>query len=299
MRIPVQSYKTSYLQSYSRLVACAVLSIALATPASAQLGKLKKIASDAAKDAATGKKPDPAASAGLPGAKIDYAVTDERLTAIMSVLAPMADEARRESEARKVRAGYEAKSKAFTECLNKSAQGATPDAMAMGSAKGEALTAKMSTYIDRATKAQQAKRWREYVANTDSSLVTQMAISMLMMPSAKCGVMPNMPPAMIEASARHMEQSSSGVSQNSLGSDELVVPAEKRAGMTSGQFGRIRETIAIWLLIQSGDLPANTHKFTDAEQAVLSAKSTELKMYAPLFKDGVMRWATWGDIKSW
>lgn len=299
MRIPVQSYSASQLTSFSRLVACAVLSFALATPASAQLGKLKKIASDAAKDAATGKKPDPAASAGLPGAKIDYAVTDERLTAIMSVLGPMAEEARNESEARKLRVGYEAKSKAFTDCIEKSAQGATPDVMAMGSAKAEGLQGKMSTYMDRATKAQQSKRWREYVANTDSALVTQMAISMLMMPTAKCGAMPYMPAALVEASAKQMEFAGNPNSGNSVGSDQLVVPAEKRAGMTSGQFGRIRETIAIWLLIQSGDLPANTYKFTEAEQAVLSAKSAALKTFTPLFKDGVMRWATWGDIKSW
>lgn len=69
--------------------------------------------------------------------------------------------------------------------------------------------------------------------------------------------------------------------------------------MTQGQFGRIREAMAIWSLQKAGQLPASAYKFTDAEQAVLNGKATQLATLAPLFKSGSMVWQSWGDIASW
>ena len=80
---------------------------------------------------------------------------------------------------------------------------------------------------------------------------------------------------------------------------ELVVAPDARAGMTTGQWGRVRERMALWLLIKSGDVPATAEKFTEAEESVMSARATELKKFAPLFKSGSMQWVHWSDVKSW
>ncbi len=278
-----------------------LLSAVMAAPASAQLGKLKKIAGDAVKDAAkdaAGVKPDPKASAGSTAARVDYAITDERASAILAVLAPLAADARREADARAANAAYSKKAQAFSDCVQKSATGATPDMAAMQSPKFEALTARMSRYADRVSALATSSQYRTYIAYADSSAVSQMEYAALLMTGVKCGTPVYKPAAILDAEAALMAAARSGVAPKASG-DELTVPASQRAGMTTGQFGRIREAMAIWLLQKSGDLPADAYKFTEAEVAVLTAKEAQLAALAPLFKAGTMRWATWGDITSW
>lgn len=285
------------LTTTSRAAVCAMLFAAAATPVHAQLGKLKKMASDAAKDAAAGKKPE--TPDGSSGARVDYTVTADRLAAIMSVLGPRVAEAKKESDARQAMADYNAKQKTVTDCYNKtSASGLTPDVMAVSTEKGQAITARSAAITQRLTTVMQTKNYRAQIALQDTAVNVQMQMAALMYPGLKCGPLPYKSAAIIDAEVRRMESAANPASYNS-NSDEIVVPADKRGGMTPGQFGRVREIIAIWLLMQSGDLPANSRKFTDEETAALNAKAAELKTYTPLFKDGAMRWATWGDIKSW
>ena len=98
----------------SRAVLLLTLLAASASPAAAQLGKLKKMGADAVKEAAAGKKPeakDPTA------ARVDYTITEERLSSIITVLTPFAVSAQREADARAASAAYEAKYKAANECI--------------------------------------------------------------------------------------------------------------------------------------------------------------------------------------
>ena len=297
--------------THFRLSMLLALSVAGASTASAQIGKLKKMGADAVKDAVGKKAADPTA------ARVDYAITKERLESIITVLAPLAAGAQREADARAANerraaeakalsTAYDEKVKVANECATKATAGRAPDLASVDVAKYEAVLAKSTTVSVRLAEAQAAKRWRQYIALTDTFLNVQMQTALMMFPN-KCPVYPYKPTALIEAEVAKMEQatsssstSTSSSSTSSSGtSDELTIPSASRGGMTTGQFGRIRERMAIWALIEAGDLPPASDKFTDEEKAVLAARVAEIKKLGPLFKAGTMRWATWGDIKSW
>lgn len=287
------------------LLSCAALLVTIsagaATSAHAQLGKLKKIGVDAAKDAALGKKPEPAKDPAA--ARITYDITTERLNAIVAALTPRLADAERqmvilqkEREAKAVSAEYQTALKASTDCLAKSMTG-QPDFSATQSPKYEALMKRSDAAGKRATSASAAKRTREYLAASDTAMVLSMQLSAMMFKHS-CPTMPFKPNALVEAEAAQMDQGAAAQGDgNSNG--ELDVAPGARAGMTHGQWGRVRERLACWLLIQSGDLPATAEKFTDAEQALLSERAAEIKKFGPVFKYGAMQWVTWYDVKSW
>lgn len=293
--------------THFRLSMLLAFSVACASTASAQIGKLKKMGADAVKDAVGKKAADPTA------ARVDYAITKERLESIITVLTPLAAGAQREADARAANerraaeakalsTAYDEKVKVANECATKATAGRAPDLASVDVAKYEAVLAKSTTVSVRLAEAQAAKRWRQYIALTDTFLNVQMQTALMMFPN-KCPVYPYKPTALIEAEVAKMEQATSSSSTSSTSSsgtsDELTIPSASRGGMTTGQFGRIRERMAIWALIEAGDLPPASDKFTDEEKAVLAARAAEIKKLGPLFKAGTMRWATWGDIKSW
>jgi hypothetical protein len=281
-------------------IAAMLAAISLAAPpASAQLGKLKKIGADAAKDAkdaVNGKKPDGADAGG--GARVDYTITEERATAVIAALQGVADAARKEQALADAKTAYDAKVKTFTTCAEKVAtSGVMPDGAAMTSPKAQAMMTTMAQVNERAVRAQQANNYRSLVALQDSALVLQMLTSQMMFKSS-CTGMPYKPAILNDNEAAHMQAQMAGTDLPSVRSD-LVVAPDKRAGMTTGQFGRIREAIAIWTLQKTGQLPATAYKFTEAEQAVLNGKAAQLAPLAPFFKSGTMTWISWGDIKAW
>jgi hypothetical protein len=278
---------------HSRLVLLLALLAGNTTPARAQLGKLKKMGADAVKDAAAGKKPE--AAKDPTAARIDYAITEERITSIITVLTPLAAVAQREANARAVSAAYDKEFKAASDCLSKIGTGASPDMSAFQSPKYVALMTRSQGMAERVGAAQAAKRYREYLALSDTFVNLQLQTSALMFKNS-CPPVPYKPMAMIDADVARMERMNSS---NAESSDELTVPPTARSGMTTGQFGRIRERMAVWALIQAGELPATSDKFTDEEKSVLAAHAADIKKFGPLFKSGTMRWATWADIKSW
>ncbi len=282
------------------------LSVMTASPAAAQLGIIKKMATEKAKEAAGVKEPDNAQKGG--GAKIDYTVTDERLTAIVGALTPYVEAAKRqvaEAEQAKavqgMKADHEAKVKAVSDCMSKVAgSGALPDMGWMQTPKGEAFQARMVALGKRVSTVSSNPGSVAALALQDTMTVMSAQQVAYMYPKSGCAPMPYMPKALLDynaaSQARMMQGGTNGPSR---GDNSMEVPADRRANMTTGQFGRVREVIAIWLLQQSGDLPPTAYKFTDAEKSVLSAKSAQIKELTPLFKSNALMWATWGDIKSW
>lgn len=278
-------------------VALLLLSVSAPATAHAQLGKLKKMGADAVKDKAkeaAGVK-DPDGSAAKGGARIDYAITEERLTGIMNYLAPLVDEAERQAAQREAMATYKKQMDAANECVNKASQTATPDVMAAASSKGEAMMAKLTDYNERLTAATASNNHRTRLALSDSAMVLQIQYAALMFPTLKCPAVPYKPAAILDAEVASITQTP-GASSSAR---TTTVPAAARASLTTGQFGRIRERMAIWLLVQSGDLPATSESFTDEERALLTRNNDALKRYGPLFKNGIMQWANWGDITAW
>jgi hypothetical protein len=71
--------------------------------------------------------------------------------------------------------------------------------------------------------------------------------------------------------------------------------------LTHYQYGVMRERIALWAL-QQADPTLKTGKegvFTAEEQAALEKNAGDIKKLTPFFKDGSMRWSTWGDVTRW
>lgn len=281
------------------LVAIAALSAATMiapTRASAQLGRLKKAAADAAKEKAGVKTEAPASNSS------NFVITADRLSAVMAVMEAGMAKAEREVAARAVEADYNKKRKAFESCAETQLQtvaGKTPPVDAIQ--KSAAITQQSAALGQRLVTAQQAKKYREYVAMTDTLALSSMRSTLVMFNlEAKCSAPPYMPAALIDASAAKMERDATG-SGNNQSSGTVIAPAD-RAGMTTQQFGMIRERAALWTLQQTNNAPVGNNKygvFTSDEQAVLEAQGAKLKKWAPIFKDQPNTWATWGDLKSW
>jgi hypothetical protein len=69
--------------------------------------------------------------------------------------------------------------------------------------------------------------------------------------------------------------------------EELIAPPP--GGLTRGQFGRLRERVAVYALTGGKDDP-----FTPEERAALDARAADLARLAPLFRDGLLEWGQWG-----
>lgn len=298
------------------------MSLSMATPASAQLGRLRKIAGDAVKDvakeAAGGKKPETPTPPGSKEPRVDYAITEARLTTILGVLQPYLASARLEMEERAsektavvAAEAVSARRKAVNDCLEKATKGGDvmPDLLWSQTPKGTAFSKRLTSVSQRMGAAQAAGKFREFVYLSDTSVVMQTQYMEFMFPNtASCGATPYTPAAVLNKRATDFERTAkmaasganSGLQASNIrGDDAFDIPADKRGGMTAGQFGRIREAIAIWQLQQTGDLPPAAYKFTDAEVAALSAKAAELKAFGPVWKTNTLQWASWNDIKSW
>ncbi|HEY0929160.1 MAG TPA: hypothetical protein VGE27_04525 [Gemmatimonas sp.] len=266
--------------------------------AQAQFGKLKDMGARAAKEAAARKVIEAAggeaASAGSSGSnsssgRVSYDITAERLDAVLAAITPFVEEAKqREANKRQV-AAFEAKRKTYEDCANAAAKrtmAVTPDNIA----KSSEFTAKTVPMIERYTAiSQDPSKKRETLMLQDSMQVLAVEAQLIMV-GGKCGTPVYRTVAVVDAELAEMEPSGDG---------QIQVPAAQRAGMTTSQFGRIRERIALWALIQEGHAKPTEGRFTDAESQALQVKASELKSLAPFFRDGSLSWTNWGDLKGW
>ncbi len=266
--------------------------------APAQLGKLKK-AADAAKEKTNVKHDAPA----TPGStSTNFVITADRLAAVMVAMDAAMERAATESAAKAVTADYNAKKKAYEACAEaqlKTVMGQAPSMAAMQKVAMEAQrTADLSK---RMLAAQKANRYREVTALTDTMALGSSRSTLVMFGlETKCGAPAYMPAALLDESAAKMAGMNNGQSQNSR--NEIIIPPAQRAGMSTQQFGMIRERAALWALQQTNNAPADNNKysvFTTDENAVLAAQSAKLKKWAPIFKESPATWSNWGDIKSW
>ncbi len=283
-----------------------------AAPAEAQLGKLKKIGGDLAKEAGReadglpkGNKPAESsassASSASSKAPVDYTITDERADLILAALAPAIEEARRESAAREVRASYDAKMQQLEKCAKTASQGMTGYSQAYLDKAGP-LTEKQAALMQRYGTAMQAGRKRDVLYMQDSAAVISYELITLMS-GAKCGKAPYKPAALIEAELAREAQSQSGAELGEDGrySSKFEVPEPARKSLTPRQFGLMRERMALYALelTRADASPPSFSNFSEGERATLGARAGQLKALAPFFRDGVLRWSTWGDLKGW
>ncbi len=291
------------------LAAALVLS---ATPASAQLGKLKKLGADLAKDAAKekleGKKDTPAktaesaTSSGGASRNTELVLNEDRVALVVASLQPMLADATARRELRTITAQHEEKSKASRACLE-AAQvkaNANPMAISQNAQKNEAQIEKMSKEVERLSEKMSAAIERNDVRSrvyaTDSLTTMQVRMTMVMMGS-NCPVYYT-PSVILDQQIK--SQSRTVVSED-MDEGTFDPPAAAKENLSRYQFGLLRERIAIWALKQE-DPTLKAGKpgiFTPEEEAALQANAADIKKLTPLFKDGSLRWATWGDLSQW
>jgi hypothetical protein len=277
----------------ARLTAAALLLAAAAAPAEAQfLKRVKQMAQDKAAQVAArgaagrdaddaGAATGPAAAAGAASVKKGPTpITAERLELFFTAMRPAiarAERGRAEFEARKAydeaSKQYDQKATEWETCSGRVMAAAGPPSvqqqmrMAEHSGRGTKL---MEAYM---VEAQRGNSERAQVLE-DSMKVEQVRVAVLMYPALKsCGPVPRKPPAM-------------KASENETTPEQLIAPPP---GMTRGQFGRLRERVAIYALTGGKDDP-----FTAEERAALDARAADLAKFAPLFRDGLLEWGQWG-----
>lgn len=262
-----------------------------AAPAQAQFGKLKKLGGEIARE-----------TVGLPpkSESRDYTITAERLDGLLAVIEPLAASAKRESAAKEARDAYLVKRKAWERCVSDASKAMT--SMNVDNVeKSSAILSSMGDDMMRLSALRQAKRLREVAYLEDSLNVTGIKSSAAMA-GAKCGAPVYKPAALIEAevdaAARYEASSDRSVGESGSADDDVTVPEKARHGLTSYQWGMIRERVALYA-ISLIDPAMKSSKFTDGERSALDARGPQLKSLAPYFQNGTLRWTTWGDVKQW
>lgn len=267
--------------------------------AEAQFGKLRDLGAKAAKEAAARKASEAtgiestsgsgSGSGSSASARVTYDITAERLDAVLAALTPLVEEARMRAAARQQVDAFNARRTAYEECAAASAKRAmtiTPE----GVERSATFTAKMAPMLERySTISQDPARKREMLMLQDSMTVLSVQGQVALV-GGKCGAPVHRTLAIVEAELAEEQTTNDG---------QLLVPTAQRAGMTTSQFGRIRERIALWALIQEGHAKPTEGRFTDTESQALQVKASELRTLAPFFRDGSVSWTHWGDLKGW
>ncbi|HEY0929158.1 MAG TPA: hypothetical protein VGE27_04515 [Gemmatimonas sp.] len=289
-----------------------------AAPAHAQLGKLKKIGAEAAKKAAdeklTGKKEsaspaggsasESSAAAAAPEAAkaptISYALTEDHVGMVLAALTPRLEAARNRQALVKARREYAVKDSANKACFDKlSSGGVDPMAMMAASKKNAVAIEKLDTQLSgvqkrlSAASSAQDRRGMHYLQ--DSLNTIQMRSAALKMGSSCTADF--RPAVLIEAD----------IAANGMSGDydpdrgQFDPTGSVKEKLTTAQFGRIRERMALWALLQQtpGLKVGKDGVFTDEEKTVLAAHAAEIKALTPYFRDNSMRWKDWGDVKNW
>lgn len=275
------------------LFAVAALLIAMpAQRADAQLGRLKKAAEQAAKDA-VGKKAEPVTGT-TKSSDNSTEITAARLDAIITALNARVAIAQQISKGKALEAEFTPKRKAFEDCVRKAgermASTGTPPS-AEGMQKMGDYNMKATAYMQRyAAIIQDKSRQREVLFLQDSGTAYAM-LGQAAMTGTNCGPALFAPAAVIDYH----------VAMQTVNADDgqWMVPEPNRGGMETWQFGRIRERVALWALIQAGAAKPSEGKFSESENATMQQKAKELAVLAPFFKDGAMTWVTWSDLKGW
>lgn len=297
--------------SWRVLLAVTVLSfVSSPRAASAQLGKLKKLGADAIKDAAKdklgGDKKAPvneaatnAATAKAPAKEPSMPkLDDDRIELVLASLAPQVRSAQIRADAAAAAPAYEEKRKAGQACVEKATKDVNPMAVAATSQRNAARITAMQNQMEAVQKrygaASKAKdlRLQAYLLDSLNVISTRMALLNF---DVTCPI-EYAPAAIVEASVLDQQRRSSE-------DNGMFDPGEAtRGALSRGDFGGIRERIALWALMQANPALKGTGKegvFSADEQAALARHSTEIAKLAPLFKADAMIWKTWDDLRDW
>lgn len=290
-------------------------SMTIANPASAQLGRLKKMAADAAKDAvgkkleggkdSTSKPAAPAASTGASGAAAPTAPASKATpseSAAASSAPPASSSAARTRRVVAVtpenidivlggidaimatpRYQWESRRAAFNSC----AEGAMKAMKAMkaptaAAQKNADAVQKRIDAMDMTAVIGDERRTKAYL---DTMQVLNMQVMALTL-GANCGAPPFQPLSVLDEDIKRESTDAS-----------YEIPATARGGLTLREFGTLRERMALWALIQSKTLNASDVKFTDAETAAFMSRAEKMKTYLAYLNSKAL--LQWSDLRNW
>lgn len=313
-RLLAPTHHRPFLQGW--VVLAGAVALLSAVPLEAQVsGRLKRLGKDALKNAAKDKvdgKDSTATSAGgatAPGAAsasgatrqaaaVDYAITEERIAAVLVALGPAAERARVRMAANAERAPFEARREKFDECLKPLIDAKAIPSAANMTAAGK-IGARNEALSERANKALADQDARTYTYAEDSARVgIQLGMATVYGATRTCGTPPYTPAALLEAIIVERMATTSGTSATDV---QVADPAISLLTLT--QFGMLRERIALFAMLKGGLVPDNKlgkeGVFTDAEVAVLEAHGAELVKLAPLFQGKALQWSGTADLRGW
>lgn len=299
----------------SRVVlAVATALLAVSSPAEAQLGKLKKMGADLAKDAAKekidGKKETPAkpgstgsSSGSVSSRNAELTLDEDRVALVVASLQPMVADAERRRELRIVREQHEQKVAAMQACASAAqarASSMPPMTLAERMQQNEAalnrLTKEIEGLTQRLSTAISANDTRKRIYITDSVSVAQSRMALLAV-GANCAV-EYTPSLVLEEQVRSESRT---VASDNMDDGAFNPPAVVKENLTPYQYGLLRERIALWALKQENPSlkVGKQGTFTPEEEAALQANASDIRKLTPLFKDGSLRWSSWGDLGRW
>lgn len=261
------------------LVACTLLSVCTTGAAQAQLlGRMKRAVQDRVAEPA--RRDEPAPSGSRASARIE--ITPARLDAFVGAMRPLVERARLVQAEREMQAAYDTRQQEYDACVERvmrTTNGAsapmTPERVERLGVLTEQITALMGRYNAAASSGNVA----QLSAILDSADAVGARARIVQYPSlSTCGV-----PAARPTKTAPMPENQG----------ELI--AAGAGGMTAGEFGRLRERVAVYLLTHGGG-----DTYDDGERQALSARETELASLAPLFRSGVLEWAQWRTLaRAW
>jgi len=283
------------------------LLVALAgTPAQAQLGRLKKMAGDAAKKKAGVEQPIDKKTTETAVANESSAISSDRIDAVVAALEPLVASAEKQAAANAVRTQYEADAKQSQACVEAFATSGVMPSSTMAEEYGKSAQ-QLQVLSERAEKAMAAGQFRTGLATRDSAMVSQILGTAKLL-SAKCKPYPYKPAAMITAEAQLLLDASegrmkSGDSGDGSNGGTFEVPAASRGGMSTRMFGRTRERMALYGMLEARLITTNQAGaegvFTNDERAALDGRKAQILRMAPLFHGRTLQWQTWPDLKAW
>ncbi len=288
------------VNSVVALLLCTVFS----SPAEAQLSRLKKAAQDAVKEKVAGKK-DSTVTANAPAsvakgsssgstASVSYALTDDHIELVLSSLEPAIAYAQRLQRATRLSAEHKKQQDEANACIEKITKSYDPmKAMSMSEktmAEITRLNERSGEAQARALAASEKNDQRAYLLAMDTGTVLLQQSAVVTM-GGTCKI-PYAPVEMIDMQVSAKADAAEGT----INPSALV-----KAKLTHTQFGRMRERMALWGMLQENpSLKAGSEGvFTADEHAALQARAADIKRVTAYFKDSSLRWSTWGDVTTW
>ncbi len=279
------------------LLLCSVVS----STAEAQLGRLKKAAQDAVKDKIAGKKDSAAATqsatktaSSSSNASVSYALTADHIELVLSSLEPAIAYAQRLQQATQLSAEYKKQQDQANACMEQVKKSYDPmKVMSMSEKTSDEITRlseRAGEAQARAMAAYEKNDQRTYLLAMDTATVLLQQSAVVTM-GGSCKV-PYAPVAVIDMQA----------SAKADAAEAAVNPSPlAKAKLTHTQFGRMRERIALWGMLQEDPSMkvGSEGVFTADEHAALQARAADIKRVTAYFKDSTLRWSTWGDVTTW